>query len=232
MADKLERSEADRRRMIRDVAHELRTPLTNLRGQLEAMQDGLRHPDDAGIGSLLEETMLLERLVGDLGQLAEADAGRLDVRIEAVALDVEARRAIEAFSQDERAPADRITSAVPSGLVVRADPRRLGQILRNLVDNALVHAPGSDVRIEAARHGADRIEVAVVDGGPGIPAEHVGRVFDRLYRADPSRARATGGAGLGLAIVRGLVEAQGGEVGVDGARPGGGTRVWFRLPSG
>jgi signal transduction histidine kinase len=122
--------------------------------------------------------------------------------------------------------------------VVHADAPRLGQILRNLIENALVHAPGSPVRIEAGTP-ADRaagersddalVELAVTDEGPGIAPEHVPFVFDRLYRADPSRTRATGGAGLGLAIVRELVEAHGGRVGVE-RTPAGGARVWLTLP--
>ncbi len=231
MAGALERSEAQRHRMARDVAHELRTPLTNLRGQIESMQDGLRPADEAGLRSLLEEATLLERLVRDLGQLADADAGRLEVDPSVTALEPEIRRTVEAFVQAGRAPGGRVAWAVPADLCVHADARRVGQVLRNLIDNALVHAPGSSVRIAAGPdiEGAGMIRVTVDDDGPGLDPSHLPFVFERLYRADPSRGRETGGRGLGLAIVRELVEAQGGQVGIESAQ-GEGARLWFTLP--
>jgi signal transduction histidine kinase len=163
--------------------------------------------------------------------LADADAGRLEVDPSATALEPEMRRTVEAFVQAGRAPVGRVTWAVPPDLRVHADARRVGQILRNLIENALVHAPGSPIRISANPDVEDTamVRVTVGDAGPGLDPAHLPFVFDRLYRADPSRARETGGSGLGLAIVRELVEAQGGGVGIESA-PGEGARLWFTLP--
>ncbi len=229
LAEALERSEAERRRMIRDVAHELRTPLTNVRGQIEALQDRLLALDDAALASLYEEVRLLERLVTDLAELARADAGQLDANPTPLELGPEVARAVEGFVRSARLPAGHVTIDVPSGLRVRADRERLAQILRNLLENAVTHAgPGAPITVSAAA--LDGLAaVSVCDGGVGIAPEHLGRVGERLYRPDPSRARGSGGAGLGLAIVKALVAAQGGAVTVT-SRLGEGTRVRFTLP--
>lgn len=231
MADNLERSEEARRRMIRDAAHELRSPLTNLRGQVEALQDGLREPNEETLGSLEDEVLLLARLVDDLDELARAEARELELRIERLDLGREARRAADGFVQSGRIGAQRIEVAVAPDTIVLADPGRLGQILRNLVGNALDHGgPEVSVRLTGGPAG-EKVELIVADDGPGIAAEHRPHVFERLYRVDASRSRATGGAGLGLAIVRELVTAQGGRVELE-SEPGSGTRVRITLPRG
>jgi signal transduction histidine kinase len=229
MAAGLERSEQLRRRVIRDVAHELRTPLTNLRGQIESLQDRLREPTDESFESLHEETMLLERLVGDLDALARSDAGELEVAPADLDLTRELQRAIEGFTQSGRVPRGRLELDGETGIQVRADRERLGQVIRNLIENALTHGASTEPIVVRTRRIGEMAEIAVEDRGAGIAPEHLGRVFERLYRPDPSRARASGGAGLGLAIVKALVEAQGGEVGIE-SEPGRGTRVFLRLP--
>lgn len=231
MADSVARTERLRRDLVSDVAHELRTPLTNLRCQIEAIQDGLSPADAGTLASLHEEAMLLSRLVDDLQELALAESGGQRLRIESLAPGEELARAAAALAP--RAEAVGITLGVRAtvGLPrVTADAERLGQILRNLVDNALRHTPrGGRIELEAtAREGA--VEIAVRDTGPGIAAEHLPNVFERFYRTDVSRARATGGAGLGLAIVRQLVRSQGGEVRVE-SEPGRGAAFFFTLPS-
>ncbi len=206
MAEALERNENARRNMVSDVAHELRTPLTNIRGQIEAAQDGLVVPDAKFLESIAEDTALLARLVDDLQQLSLADAGQL--RLEREDADVAAivDRALSGL--DTRGL--RVTRQIPPDLALRVDVRRVVQVLRNLLVNAIAHACTTiDVR---AIDDADRIEIRVADDGPGVPPEHSERIFDRFYRADPSRSRTTGGAGLGLAIAKELVELHGGTI--------------------
>ena len=236
MAASLERTESLRRQMVSDVAHELRTPLTNLRGQLEAIQDGILPADAATIRSLHEEALLLSRLVDDLQELALAEAGRLRLDRERVPALQAMESAAAAFRVE--AAARQITLAVESGDAgvaseagaVDADRTRLGQALRNLVSNAVAHTPaGGRVTLRARRDGA-KIAFSVSDTGPGIDPDHLPHVFERFYRADSSRTRATGGAGLGLAIVRHLVEAHGGDVSIE-SPPGSGTTVTCRFPA-
>lgn len=231
MAAHLESSEAARRRMIRDVAHDLRTPLTNLRGQIEALQDGLRAADAEALDSLHEETALLQRLVSDLDDLARADEGRLELRLGDVPVDDLVGPVVEGFVQSGRLDRERLTLALGRPApVVRTDRAALGRALRNVLDNVVVHAPGARVRLEASAE-SDVVALRVSDDGPGIPPEHRARVTDRLYRVDDARGRDTGGSGLGLAIALELVRAAGGDLRVEEA-PGGGTAVLFLLPRG
>jgi two-component system sensor histidine kinase BaeS len=226
MAVGLEASERQRRQMVSDVAHELRTPLTNLIGMVEAARDGLRPVDRDLLDTLAEEAGSLNALVDDLRDLALADAGEL-------------RLAEEPF--DARRLAERIGASFagnPHGVRVEVsgadqapvlgDERRLGQVLRNLVQNAVTHSPdGGVVDVRVTGHGG-RATVEVCDHGPGIAPEHLPRIWDRFYRVDPSRARATGGMGLGLPVARRLMEAMGGEItGESGV--GDGTRFIVRL---
>jgi signal transduction histidine kinase len=206
MAEALERNENARRNMVSDVAHELRTPLTNIRGQIEAAQDGLVAPDAKFLESIAEDTALLARLVDDLQQLSLADAGQLQLEREDADVAAIVDRALSGL--DTRGL--RVTREIPPGVALRVDVRRVVQVLRNLLVNAIAHASTAiDVR---AIDAGDRIEIRVADDGPGVPPEHGERIFDRFYRADPSRSRTTGGAGLGLAIAKELVELHGGTI--------------------
>ncbi|HEV8129287.1 MAG TPA: HAMP domain-containing sensor histidine kinase [Candidatus Eisenbacteria bacterium] len=229
MAESLEANEASRKRLLGDVAHELRAPLTNLRCQIEAVRDGLATPDDSAMRSLHEETLLLGRLVDDIRDLALAEAGRLPLHPERVhistVVDV-ALAAVAPLAQERRVA---LRSSAADSPDVHADPARLAQILRNLLSNAIAATPpGGSIEV---RGGAEdgMAWIAVKDTGRGIGAEHLPRVFDRFYRADPDRARETGGAGLGLSIVKQLVEAQGGRVFVE-SEIGRGSTFRFTLP--
>ncbi|MGZ5445300.1 MAG: sensor histidine kinase [Thermoanaerobaculia bacterium] len=206
MAEALERNERVRRNMVSDVAHELRTPLTNIRVHIEAAQDGVVAADAKFLDSIDEEATTLARLVDDLQQLSLVEAGQLRLELAEV-------RVAEIV---ERAAPSSVIRNVPDDLVIRADARRMVQVVRNLVNNALAHAE-SRVEVSAARVG-DRIQIRVADDGPGVPPEHGERIFDRFYRIDESRSRTTGGAGLGLAIARQLVELHGG-------------RIWYERPA-
>jgi signal transduction histidine kinase len=229
MADSVSQSEQLRRQMVNDVAHELRTPLTNIRGYLEAVRDGVLEPKAEVINSLHEESMLLNRLVADLQELALAEAGQLKLTPQPVALvDVAERAANSVQGHLDDGPA--VVVQVPADLpLVLADPERLGQVLRNLLENASQHTPSDGTISIVAQALPEAVEVSVSDTGSGIAPEHLPHVFERFYRADASRARATGGAGLGLAIVRQLVEAHGGKIWVN-SQEGAGTTFAFTLP--
>lgn len=229
MAESLEHTQRTRRQLTHDIAHELRTPLTNLRAQIEALEDGLLQPDRSALGSLHEEVMLLARLTDDLGQLAMAESGALRLDLETIAVREALERAAAAFQVQAAAGGIEVRIEADSELEVRADAARLGQILRNLTTNALTYTPPGG-HITLAAHSEDaRVVFEVRDSGSGIPAEHLPHVFERFHRADPSRSRTTGGAGLGLAIVRHLVAAQGGET-TAASEPGQGTTLRFTLP--
>jgi two-component system sensor histidine kinase BaeS len=226
MAERIAQTERAKRQMVGDVAHELRSPVTNLRCGLEAIQDGLVAPDRDRIDALHAETLLLQRLIGDLQDLALADAGGLVVARERVDVSAVIRRAIGA---EPGGPAIEVDVGASAPHVI-ADPVRLEQMLRNLIDNAKRHTPvAGRIAIRASREG-DTIRIAVTDTGCGIAPEHLPHVFDRFYRVDASRDRATGGAGLGLAIVRRLAEAQGGRVSAASDGDGRGATFTIELP--
>ncbi|HEY0158579.1 MAG TPA: ATP-binding protein [Thermoanaerobaculia bacterium] len=203
MAEAVERNERARRNMVSDVAHELRTPLTSIRVQLEAVQDGVLEPDAKFIASIAEDAAALSHLVDDLQQLSLADAGQLRLELAEVSVAELVERAASGLEA-------RIARDVDPALTVRADARRIVQVIRNLLVNAVAYAR-SEIAVTAARRG-DFVEIRVSDDGPGVPDEQKERIFDRFYRADASRSRSTGGAGLGLAIARQLVELHGGTI--------------------
>ncbi|HYI11466.1 MAG TPA: ATP-binding protein [Thermoanaerobaculia bacterium] len=204
MAEALERNERARRNMVSDVAHELRTPLTSIRVQIEAVQDGVIEADAKFLASIEEDAATLSRLVDDLQQLSLADAGELRLEMADVAVAELVERAMSGVEGVA------ITSSVDPSLTVRGDARRLVQVIRNLLVNAVAYAESSIVVTACAL--PDGMEIRVADDGPGVPEEHATRIFDRFYRADPSRSRSTGGAGLGLAIAKQLVELHGGTI--------------------
>jgi two-component system, OmpR family, sensor histidine kinase BaeS len=222
MAEHVARTDQQRKELVNDISHELRTPLSTIKGWLIAAHDGVAALDDELVSSLLEEALLLQRLVDDLRDLALADAGRL--RLQRVELDLgELLRHIAAVG------GGRAEVEAPADLRVVADPLRLRQVVGNLVANADRHTPAEGRITVRARRSGSAVLVEVADTGPGIAAEELPFVFDRFWRADKSRNRRTGGSGLGLAIVRHLVEAHGGEVSVTSV-PGAGATFTVRLP--
>jgi two-component system sensor histidine kinase BaeS len=219
MAARREESEAGRRQLVSDVSHELRTPIANVRGWLEAAQDGLAEIDRPLIDSLHEEALHLQRLTDDLHDLALAEAGEL--RLEPVTIDLEVfvAQLVASF------PSTQLDGTCVPGATIVADPVRLRQAVLNLVANSLRHTPATGSVVLSGAPGV----IVVADTGEGIPAEDLPHVFDRFRRVDPSRTRTTGGTGLGLAIVRQIVEAHGGQVGIESVVDQG-TTVTIRIP--
>ena len=229
MAATLARNEELRRRMVSDVAHELRAPLTNIRCELESMQDGLTALTPERIASLHDETMHLTSLVDDLQDLALAEAGRLDIDPQPVAVAALARRAAAGIEPRARERGVTIRCEGDDDVVVLADARRTVQILTNLLTNAVVHMEtAGEVRIAWSQGNGEAV-VQVIDRGVGIPADELPHIFERFYRVDVSRSRTTGGAGLGLSIVRQLVAAHGGRVWAE-SELGKGSTFSFTLP--
>lgn len=228
MAESLEEQERLRRELIANTAHELRTPLTNLQGYLEGLRDDVVPPTPEMFASLHEEADRLVRLARSLDQLAEGDVGG-PVAVGEVDLGAAVSAAVElARPRFERAGV-RLAIEVPAGIVVVANNDHIAQVMHNLLQNAVRYSDaGSTARVVVER-GPDAAVVQVINQGIGIPADDLPHVFERFYRVEKSRDRARGGAGIGLAIVRQLVERAGGRVGAESQ--GGRTRVWFSLPA-
>jgi len=230
MAETLERNDKERRDLFADIAHELRTPLTILRGRLEGVLDGVYPATKEFIAPALAETYLLERLVEDLRILTMAEARQLHIELKPVQARELLERVLDLF--EAQATEQNITlsmHAEPSLPAVLADPQRLEQVIGNLLDNALRYSSeGSQVEINL--HLADKnIEITVADTGPGLAKDELPLIFNRFWRSDKSRTRLKGGAGLGLTIVRQLIEAQGGKV-TAANRPGRGLQISISLP--
>jgi signal transduction histidine kinase len=231
MAGELERGEQLRRNLVADVAHELRTPLSVLQGNLRAIIDDVYPLDKAEVARLYDQTRHLSRLVQDLHDLAQAEAHELPLDcqdLDAVVLVQATTQLFAALAEEdevtlmERFPAQALT--------VHADPARLTQAVQNLLANALRHtSPGGTITVAVARAG-DEVQIVVSDDGSGIEPEHLDHVFERFYRTDRSRSRHSGGAGLGLAIVRAIVEAHGGTVSAYSAGVEQGSEFRVRLP--
>jgi two-component system, OmpR family, sensor kinase len=228
-----ETSEQRLRRFVADASHELRTPLTSIRGYAELYRQGaVPDPVDQRrlMGRIEGEAARMGRLVDDLLLLARLDQQR-PLERGPVDLAVLATDAVaDAQASDPSRPIDLAFHDDTGSLVVTGDEHRLRQVLGNLVGNAVMHTPvGTPVHVRLERGADGRAEVVVADEGQGMPAEQASRVFERFYRADPSRSRAAGGSGLGLSIVQALVQAHGGSVTCD-STPGQGTTFTVRLP--
>ena len=273
MAASLARNEEQRRQLLSDIAHELRTPLSIVQGNLEAMMDGVAEASPERLASLREEVLLLSRLVTDLRDLSLAESGHLRLHLEAVDPAGMMTAAASGLAGQAEKRGVRLISEAGDGLPdVMADPDRVGQVLRNLLNNALRYTPeGGLIRISAslddttsqtfpASHkvlagsgaalgsrkglpgstpaaglagpapaGQRFVRVTVSDTGQGIPSEDLPKLFDRFYRVDRSRARSSGGTGIGLSVAKQLVEAHGGRIWVE-SQVGSGSSFSFTLP--
>jgi signal transduction histidine kinase len=237
MTESLRQADQAKSAFVADVTHELRTPLTVIKGTLETLEDGALN-DEEGRGPLLasmqRETDRLIRLVNDLLVLTRADAGTLNLNLQTLDLSQLARTRCEHFTLLAARRQVKLTVSVEDPATptyILGDADRLSQVLDNLLDNAIRYSPdGSTVTVGIRPIGVE-CECTVHDNGPGIPQKHLPMIFERFYRADASRNRQTGGAGLGLAIARALVSAQGGRISVESLE-GEGTTVRFTLLSG
>src|SRR5438105_9295896 len=229
MARSLSEQERERRDFIANAAHELRTPLTNLKGYLEALRDGVIAPTPEQFRSLHEEAQRLVRLSRSLDALAESEIRERPMALECIEVAPAVRSAFEVARPTFEAKGISVALAIPEQLVVLAEADGLAQVLANLLQNASRYTPAggrAEIIAEARR---SHVVVSISNTGDGIPAGDLAHVFDRFYRVEKSRDVARGGAGIGLAIVKQLVEESGGRVGVDSTA--GSTRFWFSLPA-
>ena len=227
--ERRDRAEAQRRHMVSDVAHELRNPLTNIRAWLEAAQDEVVPANPALLDLLHDEAILLHHIIDDLSDLAAADAGELRLHREPIFV----RDVLTHVGESQRGAAEKAQVTLATDLrgdpVADADPVRLRQMVGNLLSNAIRYTPAGGTVTLSAEAAGDTVTIAVRDTGIGIAPDDLPKIFDRFWRADSSRTRATGGSGLGLPIARKLAEAHGGTL-TAASRPGEGATMNLRLP--
>jgi signal transduction histidine kinase len=232
MAAELETAETLRRNLVADVAHELRTPLSVLQGNLMAILDGVYPLDTSEVARLYTHTQLLSRLVNDLHELSQAESRQLHLNRQDTSIQQLLKNILEAFIPTADAAEVKLDFIIPSDLpTVCLDPMRFTQIIDNLLSNALRYTPAGGtitLNVEAVDN---YMQLSVKDTGEGIATEHLPHVFDRFYRTNKGRSRSTGGVGLGLTIVRAIVEMHGGTVSVSSEGvPGKGTTFVVKLP--
>jgi two-component system, OmpR family, sensor histidine kinase BaeS len=230
MADSLQRAEELRRRLVEDVAHELRTPLTSLRGYTEALADGVAEPTPDMLRILHEEMLRLSRLVEQLDFLARGDPAGRPLAMAPLDLPAIVARATEIVAPDLATRGVALdVSCAPALAPVRGDADAIGQVVGNLLQNAVRYTDDGGAVTVAVAPDEGAVRTTVTNSGTPIPPEELPLIWERLYRVDRSRDRASGGSGIGLAIVRDIVRAHGGEVGATSAM--GRTEVWFTLPT-
>jgi signal transduction histidine kinase len=231
MAEQLEEKEKSRRQLLADIAHELRNPLSIIQGNLEAWLDGVITPTSDQVASVYDETVLLSRLITDLRDLSLAEAGQLKLYQNATELGEFIFAEIASVETRCREKQISISADLPAKLpLVFIDKDRIRQVLHNLVDNALRYTPArGKIKIGARYERPGWVTVSVSDTGVGIGRKDLPHVFDHFYKADPSRQRGHGGAGIGLAMVKRVVELHSGKVWVK-SRAGNGTTFYFTLP--
>ncbi|CAN5778602.1 hypothetical protein BH20ACT14_BH20ACT14_11040 [soil metagenome] len=228
MGENLQRLFDSRRELVAWASHDLRTPLANMQAMLEALEDGLAEPEEY-VPALREQVGVLSQLVDDLFELARIDADALTLELRQLPVAPVVSSSLRGVEAEARLRHVQLASEVDEELTARFAPEKVERVLMNLLTNALRHTPSDGavaVRVEPL---AGEVRVAVEDTGEGLDAEARARMFERFWRGD--RSRSSRGAGMGLAIARGLVEAQGGRIWAED-REGGGARVCFTLPAG
>jgi signal transduction histidine kinase len=232
MAAELAETDRFRRDLVANVSHELRTPITALRAVLENIVDGVSEADAQTLQTMLTQVERLGRLVEQLLDLSKLEAGVIPLE----RMDFPLRPVLERVIDEGRVQGQasgrspRFELVLTDDVVVNGDPERVHQVFANLVDNALRHSPDQAVVTIEAERSNGRVNVSVIDEGPGIAGADAAKVFERFYRSDSSRALADGGTGLGLAIARWIVDLHGGDIKVDQDRPRG-CRVVVDLPA-
>ena len=229
MASHLEGLFDARRQLVAWASHDLRTPLANMQAMLEALEDGVGD-DERYLPALREQTRRLSQLVDDLFELARIDAGVLTLELRDAPVATLVRSCLRGLEAEAQARGVTITAETDGeDASVRCAPEKVERVLLNLLTNALRHTP-SDGTVAVVVEPMDReVRLSVEDTGEGLPAGAAQRLFERFWRGDPARSRGKGQSGLGLAIARGLVEAQGGRIWAEN-RPEGGARISFTLP--
>jgi len=230
MAASLDSSEQSRRRLFADIAHELRTPLSVIEGTVDAMLDGVYEPNPDNLNSIREETEVLTRLVAELRDLTLAESGQLRLVVEPTNLAELVQRRVSQAGVIARGKNIALKTEIAENLPqIEVDGRRIEQVVANLLDNALNHTLSGGMVTISVSPDKDGILTSVMDTGEGIPAEHLPYIFERFYRVDDARSRKTGGAGLGLAIAKQMVELHGGRIWVE-SEVGKGSKFSFTLP--
>lgn len=222
MTETLEKNDTERRALLADIAHELRTPLSVLRGRLEGIVDGVYPANEPNIAQALEETYLLERLVEDLRLLTLAESRQLHFEPKEINIGDLLKKIVSLFQpQAEGKHVSISLIPIEKDLVLTIDAQRLEQVIGNLIGNSMRYvSPGGKIVLETANVDG-KIMISVKDTGTGVPEEELPYIFDRFWRSEKSRARVSGGAGLGLAICKQLVEAQGGTISARNRSEGG-----------
>ena len=231
MAEQLEKKEKSRKQLLADIAHELRNPLSIIQGNLEAWLDGVIKPAPEQIASVYDETVLLNRLITDLRELSLAEAGQLKLHLERVDLADLINNEITVFQARTQEKAVTLKALLDKNLpIVNIDRDRIRQVLHNLLENALRFTPARGViSVKAGLDEKNRVIISMADTGSGIDINNLPFVFDQFYKADKSRQRSHGGAGIGLALVKKFVELHGGTVWVESERDKGST-FYFSIP--
>jgi histidine kinase len=233
MAERLEHTEQMRSQLLGDVSHELRTPLTVIKGSMEALQDGVLPAEAATFAQIEQEADRLQRLVNDLQELSQVEAGAYHLERNRLSVETLVQAAVQRLERQFQQKQITLTAHVSPNLpAIQGDQDRLLQVLLNLLNNAGQYTPaGGEVRLQAELCGAE-VVISVKDNGIGIPPEHVGQLFTRFYRVDKSRSRqAGGGSGIGLTIAKHLVEAHGGRIWVESPGIGQGSTFAFAVPA-
>ncbi|WGZ93562.1 MAG: ATP-binding protein [Candidatus Thiothrix putei] len=231
LAERLQQNEASRKQWIADIAHELRTPLAILRGEIEALQDGINQPDVATLASLHQEVSHLQRLVNDLYDLSMSDSGALSYRKETVNLItlLQETLALHSTTLQEQGLQMQATGLHQHPVLIQGDPQRLQQLFKNLLENSLRYTdkPGQ-LQIHTQIQ-AGWVDILFEDSSPDVPDDALPHLFERLFRVESSRNRATGGAGIGLSICRNIVDAHGGTISAAHSALGG-LQIRIHLP--
>lgn len=230
LADTLDRNDRVRRDLLADISHELRTPLSVLRGEIEAMEDGVRPMTQEALASLRVEVSLLSKLIDDLYELSLSDIGALTYRFAPVDMTERVATSVMAFNDWFEAKGIAMSLELPEqSMMVDGDLHRLTQLLGNLFENSLRYTDGGgECRVKIATD-SHQLRLSVEDSAPGVPEEALPRLFERLFRVEASRSRRSGGAGLGLALCKHIVEAHGGNI-VARHSPLGGLGIAITLP--
>ncbi|MHB8085897.1 MAG: sensor histidine kinase [Dehalococcoidia bacterium] len=231
MAEQLEMKEKSRKQLLADIAHELRNPLSIVQGNLEAWLDGVITPSPDQVASVYDETILLNRLVSDLRELSLAEAGQLKLRLEPSNLRELINTEINVFTARCQEKQVKLEADIANDLPqANIDQDRIRQVLHNLLENALRYSPaGGTIKVKAQPEDESYVNISVADTGSGIDPADLPYVFDHFYKADRSRQRGYGGAGIGLALVKKYVELHGGKVWVE-TQLGKGSTFYFTVP--